>query len=151
MKRAGIAVREGFFSQFSTMISQRCPEFQKQWGPSGANRGRSRADPRRILALSCLSALHNIETTLRSVVPPAAELHTYTWCTTSAQNLLPLALSLPLSWLLLLPVAPFLLAPIFPSSFDTRASLHSAPLSAFFFSYHYFCFRQKKKGPVVDE
>lgn len=65
-------------------------------GPLRGNRGRSRADPRRILALSCLSALHNIETTLRSVVPPAAGLHTYTWCTTSARN--PLAPSLPLSF-----------------------------------------------------
>lgn len=60
-------------------------------GSLRGNRGRSRADPLRILALSCLFALHNIETTLRSVVPPAAGLHTYTWCTTSAQN--PLSLS----------------------------------------------------------
>lgn len=75
-----------FFSRFSTMIRPTLPRIPKTMGPLRGNRGRSRADPRRILALSCLSALHNIETTLRSIVPPAAELHAYTWCTTSVRD-----------------------------------------------------------------
>lgn len=97
-------------------------------GSLRGNRGRSRADPLRILALSCLFALHNIETTLRSVVPPAAGLHTYTWCTTSAQN--PLSLSLSFSFLfsfsLYLGLSSSLLllfpGPTFTSSFNARTS-----------------------------
>ena len=49
---------------------------------------------------------------MRSVVPPAAGLHTYTWCTTSARN--PLSLSLSL---LHLPSSPFLRLPLLSQPF----------------------------------
>ena len=129
-----------FFSAFDDDLST-LSRIPKTMGPLRGNRGRSRADPRRILALSCLSALHNIETTLRSVVPPAAGLHTYTWCTTSARNPLSpslfslslfLSLSPPSSFISF--PSPSLLSQPFPPSLarpfglrSTPGSVHSAP------------------------
>lgn len=138
-RREGGGKGRVFFSVFDDDLST-LSRIPKTMGPLRGNRGRSRADPRRILALSCLSALHNIETTLRSVVPPAAGLHTYTWCTTSARNPLPTPSPLSLSLSLSPPSSfisfpsPSLLSQPFPPSLarpfglrSTPGSVHSAP------------------------
>lgn len=150
---AGCSREEGFFSQFSTMISQRCPEFQRQWVPSGATEGGREL----ILSVSLHSpaSLHYI-ISKRPCVP---SYHLRQDCTRTLGVQLPLrtlSLSLLLFSLLFLPLSRPLFLPFTPFSrpdlyvFVQRTNfVHSAPC-AFFFSYHYFYFRQKKKGPVDE-
>lgn len=122
---AGCSREEGFFSQFSTMISQRCPEFQRQWVPSGATEGGREL----ILSVSLHSpaSLHYI-ISKRPCVP---SYHLRQDCTRTLGVQLPLrtlspSFSLLFSFSLYLGLSSSLLllfpGPTFTSSFNARTS-----------------------------